>query len=326
MEAGCAFERRETRGRFAPRALPAGSRQCRRSAEQTAHEERAHATQSVLSVHETIVRVKICTLGDLLLDVIVRLERPLVDGDDVVAVTRTGPGGQAANVAAWASELGADAAFLGRRGDDDAGRLVTAALERYGVSVLGPAQGRNGVVVSFVDPDGTRSMASDRGVAPDLAADDLDPGWFDECDVLHVAGYSLLRSPIAEAAVAAVAHARSAGARISVDLSTSTAIEAYGSKHFAGLLGQIAPDVVFGTAAELEALGRFPSPEWVLKRGAAGVTVGVDGNSRDLPAPTVSVVDSTGAGDALAAGFLVGGEEVALEAAARCVSKLGAMP
>ena len=270
--------------------------------------------------------MRICTLGDLLLDVIVRLERPLVGGDDVVAVTRTGPGGQAANVAAWASALGADAAFLGRRGDDDAGQVVTAALERYGVSVLGPAKGRNGVVVSFVEPDGTRSMASDRGVAPDLDPDDVEPGWLEDCDVLHVAGYSLLRSPIAEASVAAIDHARSAGARISVDLSTSTAIEDYGSERFAALLRQIAPDVVFGTAAELEAVGRFPSREWVLKRGAAGITVGVDGDSRDLPAPTVSVVDSTGAGDALAAGFLVGGVDAGLAAAARCVSTLGAMP
>lgn len=270
--------------------------------------------------------MRICTLGDLLLDVIVRLERPLVGGDDVAAVTRTGPGGQAANVAAWASDLGAQAVFIGRRGDDEAGRLVTAALEGYGVSVLGPALGGNGVVVSFVDPDGTRSMASDRGVAPELDPVDVEPGWFEECDVLHVAGYSLLRSPIAEASVAAVEYARSAGARISVDLSTSTAIEEYGSRRFADLLGQIAPDVVFGTTAELEALGEFPSREWVLKRGAAGVTVGMNGISRDLVAPSASVVDSTGAGDALAAGFLVGGAEAGLAAAARCVSKLGAMP
>jgi ribokinase len=270
--------------------------------------------------------VRICALGDLLLDVVVRLERPLVAGDDVSAVTRTGPGGQAANVAAWAAALGADATFVGRRGDDEAGRLVSVALAGYGVDVLGPANGRNGVVVSLVHPDGTRSMASDRGVAPELELSDLEPGWFERCDVLHLAGYSLLRSPIAEASVAAVGYARSSGARISVDLSTSTAIEEYGSGRFAALLRQIAPDVAFGTAAELEALGSFPSPEWVLKRGAAGVTLGANGSVRELAAPTVAAVDTTGAGDALAAGFLVGGAEAGLEAAARCVSKLGAMP
>jgi sugar/nucleoside kinase (ribokinase family) len=271
--------------------------------------------------------LRICALGDLLLDVVARLERPLVPGDDVVAETRTGPGGQAANVAAWAAGCGAQAAFVGRRGDDAAGRLVTAALRAYGVDVFGPALGRNGVVVSLVDPDGTRSMASDRGVAPELDEGDLEPSWFDGCDVLHIAGYSLLRDPIAQASLAAAEYARTAGARISIDLSTSTAIEAYGSERFRVLLDSIGPDVVFATEAELEALGgRFPSDAWVLKRGRAGLTVGEDGAVRELPAEAVEAVDTTGAGDALAAGFLVGGAELGLRTAARCVSKLGAMP
>ncbi len=270
--------------------------------------------------------MKICTLGDLLLDVIVRLDRPLVAGDDVFASSRTAPGGQAANVAAWAAALGADAAFVGRRGDDEAGGLVTAALGAYGVSVLGPAEGRNGIVVSLVDPDGTRSMASDRGVAPDLAPADLDAAWF-ACNWLHVAGYSLLRDPIAQAALAAISWARAAGALVSVDLSTSTAIEDYGSERFRSLLEVAEPDLLFGTATELEALGgRFPSRHWVLKRGAEGITIGRSDGAQELPALATDVVDSTGAGDALAAGYLVGGPSLALEAAARCVGKLGAMP
>jgi ribokinase len=271
--------------------------------------------------------LRICALGDLLLDVVVRLERSLVPGDDVVAVTRTGPGGQAANVAAWVAECGGEAVFVGRRGDDEAGRIVTTALQGYGVDVRGPAFGRNGVVVSLVGPDGTRSMASDRGVAAELEESDLDPAWFEGCDVLHIAGYSLLREPIAQASLAAVEYVRRARARISVDLSTSTAIDAYGSDRFRALLDSIEPDVVFGTSAELDALGgRFPSRVWVLKRGPAGVTLGEDGAVRELPAVAVQAVDTTGAGDALAAGFLVDGAEAGLRAAARCVSKLGAMP
>jgi sugar/nucleoside kinase (ribokinase family) len=271
--------------------------------------------------------MRILTLGDLLLDVIVRVERPLVHGDDVFATTRTGPGGQAANVAAWAAALGAEAAFVGRRGDDDAGRLVSGALAGYGVEVLGPAGGRNGVVVSLVDPDGTRSMASDRGVAPELAADDLDASWFAGCDTLHVAGYSLLREPLASASLAAARLARTAGARITADISTSTAILAYGAARFSTLLDELAPDLLFGTVAELEALGgAFRSPEWVVKRGATGITVGRAGSQEEMPARDVAVVDTTGAGDALAAGYLVGGPELGLDAAARCVAKMGAMP
>jgi ribokinase len=271
--------------------------------------------------------MRILTLGDLMLDVIVRVEQPLVSGDDVVATTQTGPGGQAANVAAWAAALGADAAFVGRRGDDEAGRLVSSALSAYGVELLGPEEGRNGVVVSLVDPDGTRSMASDRGVAPELAPTDLNAVWFAGCDVLHIAGYSLLREPIASASVAGARLARDAGARVSVDLSTSTAIEAYGAHRFSELLGELEADLLFGTAAELEALGgQFPAPEWVLKRGPAGITVGRGDSRHDLPARNVVAVDTTGAGDALAAGYLVGGPELGLDAAARCVAKMGAMP
>src|SRR5207342_314330 len=95
----------------------------------------------------------ICALGDLLLDVIVRLETPLVADGDVPAATRTGAGGQAANVAAWVVTLGAAARVLCKLGDDAAAGLVRADAEERGVEVLGPVgPGRTGVVVSLVGP------------------------------------------------------------------------------------------------------------------------------------------------------------------------------
>src|SRR4051794_14205740 len=112
--------------------------------------------------------MKLVTLGDLILDVIVRLDRPLEPGDDTVAVTQTWPGGQAANVAAWAAALGGDARFVGKRGADAAGEIVTHELESRGVDVAGPVEGRTGIVVSIAAA-GDRSMASDRGSAPELA-------------------------------------------------------------------------------------------------------------------------------------------------------------
>src|ERR687884_349289 len=74
--------------------------------------------------------LRICTLGDLLLDVIVRLEQPLAAGDDAVATTRTGAGGQAANVAAWAAALGAEARWVGKRAQDAAGEPAAAEPAR----------------------------------------------------------------------------------------------------------------------------------------------------------------------------------------------------
>ena len=270
--------------------------------------------------------MRIATLGDLLLDVVVRLERPLVEGDDVAAEIATAPGGQAANVAAWATHLGARAVFVGRRGGDEAGRLVTEGLAAHGVAVRGPIGGRNGVVVSTVGPDGNRSMASDRGVATELRKQDLDPVWFFECAWLHVAGYSLLCEPIATAAIHAAMLTRAYG-RVSVDLSASTAIETLGGARFRELLDAVQPDLIFGTETELEAIGGvFPAPEWVLKRGPHGIAVGRNGETHHYPAEPAEVVDTTGAGDALAAGYLLAGPELALEAAALCVAKVGAMP
>ena len=264
----------------------------------------------------------ICALGDLLLDVIVRLESPLVADGDVPTTTRTGAGGQAANVAAWAVTLGAEARVVCKVGDDAAAALVRADAEELGVQVLGPvAAGRTGVVVSLVGPGSARTMASDRGVAPELEPGELDPAWLEGCDVLHVSGYALLREPIAQAALRARELARG---RVSLDLSSAADIAAYGPKRFRALVEQLAPDVVFANDDERVVLGGgLPAPEWVLKLGERGILLS---SGEELAAHPVEVVDTTGAGDALAAGYLVAGPEAALDAAARCVGRMGATP
>ena len=269
----------------------------------------------------------VCTLGDLLLDVIVRLDTRLAPGDDAVAETTLAPGGQAANVAAWVTALGASARVVAVQAEDDAGAIVGRELANRGVDVCGPLGGRTGVVVSLVQPDGDRTMASDRGVAPELAPDELDPDWFADTDALHLSGYSLMRTPIDESALRAAALARAAGARISVDLSAWTRIRDFGPRPFRERLERLEPDIVFANEAEWEIVGGAYAlaRTAVIKRGARGITVLGEENA-ELPIVAGEVVDSTGAGDALAAGFLVGGPRLALETAARCVAKLGAMP
>jgi sugar/nucleoside kinase (ribokinase family) len=165
-------------------------------------------------------------------------------------------------------------------------------------------------------------MLTDRGSAPDLRAEDLDVRWFRDSDWLHVSGYALLRRPIEEAAAKAVGAAQAQGAKISVDLATASGIAAYGPEKLLNRLELLRPDVIFANEGELQAIGGRVPGMLVLKRGAAGFTV--DGT--DYPARAADVIDTTGAGDALAAGYLVGGPELAAQAAARCVAKLGAMP
>jgi sugar/nucleoside kinase (ribokinase family) len=266
----------------------------------------------------------IVTLGDVLLDVIVRLDEPLATGADANAATQTGAGGQAANVAAWVVELGGEARCVARRGEDQAGVWLGAELAGRGVALVGPVAGRNGVVVSIVGPNGERTLASDRGTATLLEPSDLDPDWF-ACDCLHISGYALVSSPIDTAAGRAAQLAHAQGARVSVDLSAWTRIRAHGAARFRAQLEALEPDVLFGNEGEWDEVGPF----WgtgVVKRGAQGIEI-VRGDLVEMcQAPETSVMDTTGAGDALAAGFLVGGAELALEAAARCVAQVGAMP
>ena len=265
----------------------------------------------------------VCTLGDLTLDVVVRLAGPVATGGDTDAEIRIGPGGQAANVAAWAASLGTQARFVGKTGADDIGALTRARLEAHGVEVAGPVEGRNGSICSLVSPGGDRSMAADRGAARDLRPEELNPKWL-RCDHLHVSGYALMVEPVRSAAVHAVALARESGARVSVDLASWSAIRDSGVDAFVAAVHAVRPDVVFANEDEERIVGReLVEAVWILKRGARGCSF--DGVEWDA-LPVEDVVDSTGAGDALAAGWIVGGPARALEAAARCVGQIGAMP
>jgi sugar/nucleoside kinase (ribokinase family) len=272
--------------------------------------------------------VVLLALGDLLLDVVVRLREPLARDGEASAVTRVGAGGQAANVAAWAAELGAGARFVGKRAGDAAGTLIADALGARGVELLGPVvDGRTGVVVSLAEPGGVRSLASDRGVSPELRAEELEMAWFRGVDWLHLPGYSLVRAPVDEAAAKAAGAVRAQGGRISVDLSSAAAIREFGPRQLRRRLEVLEPDLLFANEDERALLpGELPAPAWVLKRGPRGIAVGRDGSVEEHAAPPAELVDTTGAGDALAAGFLVGGAQLGLEAAARCVATMGAMP
>jgi ribokinase len=262
--------------------------------------------------------LSICTIGDLILDIVVLPEGPLAPDGDTPATIRFAAGGQAANVAAWASALGASSRLICKRGTDVSSRLAAAELARYGVEICGPmAAGRGGVVVSVRDARGQRTMASDRGVASQLHRSELEPSWVSSCDVLHVSGYCLLREPMAQAAIEAARHAR----RVTVDLASAHDIELLGTGQFTARLEALGPDLAFATEAERAAVPGFDA-DWVIKLGARGARF----PEGTYPAPSVLAVDTTGAGDALAAGYLVGGPERAMQAAARSIALIGAMP
>jgi sugar/nucleoside kinase (ribokinase family) len=260
-----------------------------------------------------------CVLGDAHLDVVVCPEGPVAEETDTPARTWVGAGGQAANVAAWIAALGGRARLIAVRGTDQAAQLVASDLGNRGVSLYGPVvDGPTGVVVSLSYDGASRSMLTDRGVGPQLSAEALDDGWLAGCGLLHLPAYSLTRAPVSGAALAAAGRV----ARLSVDLSSTAVLHDYGVARFRALLGRLRPEVVFGTEAEADLIGDLPETDLVVKLGARGVRAG----GTEYPAHPVDAVDSTGAGDAFAAGYLVGGVSMGLAAAARAVAKMGAMP
>lgn len=271
---------------------------------------------------ESVSAGVICTLGDAHIDVVVSLGGLPAADTDTPARTRLTLGGQAANVAAWVVALGGRCRLIAARATDLAADLVMRELASRGVEIVGPViEGSTGVIVSLSDGR-QRSMLTDRGVGPMLAADAIDAGWLDGCSWLHLPAYSLTIEPVRGAAFAAARVARDHSAGISVDLSSTAALVEFGVSAFRNLIGRLAPDVVFGNKAETDLVGELPGVEVVSKLGADGVVV----DGRRYPARSVEPVDTTGAGDAFAAGYLVGGVAFGLEAAARAVARIGGMP
>jgi len=258
-------------------------------------------------------------LGDLALDVVLVPARPLENGTDVPGVVRLHQGGSAANTARWLARLGVATTLICAVGRDGPGRALVAALERGGVTVRAarPAAARTARIGMLVDADGERSFVADRGAADLLGPDDVRPGWFRDVGVLHLPAYSLLGSPLGEAAGRAIELARAAGATITVDLASAAPLLAAGRSATQRLVRDAAPDLLFTNAAEavaflgdagLVGLLAF-APVAVVKQGSHGATVlarrpRLPIERFEVPARAMVARDTTGAGDAFDAGFL----------------------
>lgn len=251
------------------------------------------------------------TVGDLVEDIVVRLGGPVNEATDTEAHVLRRRGGSAANLAVSVVRAGHAARFIGQVGEDPQGTALVEGLRSEGVDVVARRGGRTGTIVVLLDHLGERTMLTDRGACTSL--DHPDRSWLDGLTTLHVPAYSLTGEPLARTTVTLAGWARRMGIPVSVDASSSSLINDFGADALLELLADMRPSVLLCNQAEADALGDGVDPAGigarltVIKRGAeSAVLLQPDHPPIEVPAMAIDDVrDTTGAGDAFAAGLLV---------------------
>ncbi|WP_338721222.1 sugar kinase [Devosia sp. XK-2] len=293
------------------------------------------------------MNARVLVVGDVMTDIIVRPDGPIVPGSDRRAEIRHRPGGSGANQAVWLAAAGADVLFAARVGADEKAECENYFRGRGVVPALaGDKALPSGVLVTLLDPSGERSFLTDRGANLNLSAQDLPESLLDGIGLLVISGYSFFAPGPRKAVQSLIGLARSKGVAIAIDPASTGFLEEVGPRIFLDWVGPA--DWLFANEAEAELLSGEADfglqmqvlgqqfAHVVIKRGRFGAALGGrDGVIQSRPAPLVQVVDTTGAGDAFAAGFVAAlmrgeGHEACLTAGiaggAKAVQTLGGQP
>ena len=225
------------------------------------------------------------------------------------------PGGSACNTVVGVGRLGGAAKFVGKCGKGGMGDLIKSDLLKQNVvPELVRCDSPTGRVLSVISPDAQRTMFTYLGASAETRPEDISETLFKDAAVVHIEGYMLFDPELIQAALTA---AKSAGARISLDLASFTVVE--GSKKLLEQLVRSYVDVLIANEDEaraftghsdehraMEALSKQAEVA-VLKVGPRGSYVSHSGNTVAIkPMGDGGAVDTTGAGDMWAAGFLHG--------------------
>lgn len=222
-------------------------------------------------------------------------------------------GGSAANTITGVSRMGVRSAFLGKVHDDPVGHNYRQDLEQHGVTpfLMDDAQ-PSGQATVFITPDGERTFATYLGAAAALQPEDLQPSHFAGCHLFYMEGYLVQNHDLMTSAIRL---AKAAGSLVALDLASYNVVEAHRPFLHSLLEGDV--DLVFANEEEARVLtGLEPEAalrwigEWVptavVKLGAKGAIALRGGEYAAVPAVPACCIDTTGAGDLFAAGFLYG--------------------
>lgn len=274
-------------------------------------------------------------LGNALVDVLLKLKSDdvlaevgiakgamdMINRDQMVTIRKTqenlersqAPGGSVCNTMRAMACLGSKTGFIGKIGDDTVGEYYEQELKKAGVTpYFLRTEGISGSCTVLISPDGERTMGTFLGPGPDITSQEIKDEILRNYNCIYIEGYLLVNEELVKGTMQ---KAKNAGLKVALDLSNFNIVNA-----FHGLLEDIIPnyvDILFSNESEAEAFTGLKAQDAVkalsekveislVTLGKEGALVGSKGQVISVPAEGGKPVDTTGAGDHFAAGFLYG--------------------
>jgi sugar/nucleoside kinase (ribokinase family) len=316
----------------------------------------------------TATRYDVTGIGNAIVDIIGRCDDAylqtigagkgsmrLVDADEISKIySGMGPaietsGGSAANTLAGIASFGGRAGFIGKVADDEFGRIFSHDIRAIGVKFTAPPVSGSMPTsrsLILVTPDGERTMNTFLGISTGLDHGQLDRDLIRDSAILYLEGYLFDQAHAKAAFREALAVAKSAGRKVALTLSDGFCVDRHRGEFLELIRSGV--DILFANESEITSLyetqnfdiaadhARRDTKLAVLTRSAKGSVILADGQSISVPAQKIDkVIDTTGAGDLYAAGFLFGyangqpletSGKLASLAAAEVISHIGARP